>query len=244
MKKVAIIIALILSTGIVLSSVSATRPVFKFARLKWAGEEAKYNPRPSALARLSYELEKRTSVEADVQTADVEPKARNLYEFPMVFMSAGAAINGISQEASDNIKSYLLNGGFIVIDSSLPEADESIRKFIAAMFPQDGLKKISFDDVLFKTFYLLNAPYGRRASPAYIEGVVRDNRIILLYSQLDLMGALARDAFGNWEYPLENETGEERELAIRFGVNLVMYALCFDYKNDAVHLPFIMKRRR
>jgi hypothetical protein len=28
------------------------------------------------------------------------------------------------------------------------------------------------------------------------------------------------------------------------GVNLVMYALCLDYKADQVHVPFIMKRRR
>jgi hypothetical protein len=27
-------------------------------------------------------------------------------------------------------------------------------------------------------------------------------------------------------------------------VNLAMYALCLDYKEDQVHIPFIMKRRR
>ena len=28
------------------------------------------------------------------------------------------------------------------------------------------------------------------------------------------------------------------------GINLVMYALCLDYKTDQVHVPFIMRRRR
>jgi hypothetical protein len=28
------------------------------------------------------------------------------------------------------------------------------------------------------------------------------------------------------------------------GLNLVMYALCLDYKTDQVHVPFIMRRRR
>ena len=28
------------------------------------------------------------------------------------------------------------------------------------------------------------------------------------------------------------------------GVNLAMYATCLDYKDDQVHLPFILKRRR
>jgi hypothetical protein len=30
---------------------------------------------------------------------------------------------------------------------------------------------------------------------------------------------------------------------MRLGVNVAMYALCTDYKDDAVHLPFILKRR-
>ena len=29
----------------------------------------------------------------------------------------------------------------------------------------------------------------------------------------------------------------------RLGINLVMYALCLDYKTDQVHVPFILKRR-
>ncbi len=29
-----------------------------------------------------------------------------------------------------------------------------------------------------------------------------------------------------------------------WGVNLVMYALCLDYKEDQVHIPFILQRRR
>ena len=34
------------------------------------------------------------------------------------------------------------------------------------------------------------------------------------------------------------------ERAFRLGVNLVMYALCLDYKEDQVHIPFILKKRR
>ncbi|GAB4304960.1 MAG: hypothetical protein Kow0090_20640 [Myxococcota bacterium] len=220
------------------------KPSFKLARLKWSEDEAKYNARPSALARLSYELVRRTSIEADVQTADVEPKERNLFDFPLVFMSVSAPLPSFSEQTINNIAQWLLSGGSLVIDASSSEANESIRAFAASLFPKDSLQKISTDNVLFKTFYLLEAPYGRRSSPPYIEGIIRDGRIVLLYSQLDMEGAWARDAFGNWEFTMDSQSGNERELAIRFGVNIVMYALCFDYKNDAVHLPFILKRRR
>ena len=35
---------------------------------------------------------------------------------------------------------------------------------------------------------------------------------------------------------------QQRELAYRFGVNLVMYALTGNYKNDQVHVPAILER--
>ncbi len=34
----------------------------------------------------------------------------------------------------------------------------------------------------------------------------------------------------------------QRELAYRFGVNLVMYALTGNYKSDQVHVPAILER--
>jgi hypothetical protein len=34
----------------------------------------------------------------------------------------------------------------------------------------------------------------------------------------------------------------QRELAMRFGVNLVMYALTGNYKADLVHVPHILER--
>ena len=36
----------------------------------------------------------------------------------------------------------------------------------------------------------------------------------------------------------------QREMAFRFGVNLVMHALTGNYKDDQVHLPDIMQRLR
>ncbi len=77
-----------------------------------------------------------------------------------------------------------------------------------------------------------------------MEGVVADGRLVCRYVANDLGGAWARDDFGNYDFPCEPGGEKQRELAFRMGVNLVMYALCLDYKSDQVHVPFIMKRRR
>ena len=64
-----------------------------------------------------------------------------------------------------------------------------------------------------------------------------------MYSRHDLGGAWARDNLGNYLHPTVPGGNTQREMAYRLGVNLVMYALCLDYKDDQVHSPFIMRRR-
>jgi hypothetical protein len=97
--------------------------------------------------------------------------------------------------------------------------------------------------VLNKTFYLLDRQGGRVAVKPWLEAQSLDGRLAVVYSQNDLGGAWARSDLGDWEHPCTPGGEPQRETAIRLGVNLAMYALCTDYKDDAVHLPFIMKRR-
>ena len=107
-----------------------------------------------------------------------------------------------------------------------------------------GFEIIPTDHVVFKSFYLLDKPVGRLAIAPAMEGIVRDDRLVCCYVANDLGGAWARDDFGNYDFPCEPGGEKQRQLAFRMGVNLVMYALCLDYKSDQVHVPFIMKRRR
>jgi hypothetical protein len=100
------------------------------------------------------------------------------------------------------------------------------------------------DHVVYKSFYLIDRPLGRIALSGTMEGVFREGRMVIAYTHNDLGGAWSRDNFGNYEYECEPGGERQREIAFRLGVNLVMYALCLDYKTDQVHVPFIMRRRR
>jgi hypothetical protein len=55
---------------------------------------------------------------------------------------------------------------------------------------------------------------------------------------------MARDEYGEWDYDVGIGGDAVREVSFRLGVNLVMYSLCLDYKEDQVHIPFILERRR
>ena len=97
------------------------------------------------------------------------------------------------------------------------------------------------EHVLFRSFYILDRPMGRLTPPESGRALVQDGRLAVVATHVDLAGALARDAFGAWSFDLPQQ---DREFAVRFGINLVMYALCTDYKADQVHIPFLLKRRR
>jgi hypothetical protein len=65
----------------------------------------------------------------------------------------------------------------------------------------------------------------------------------VIFASNDLGGALARGATGLWEAPVVPGGDLQREHAIRLAVNIAMYALCSNYKDDQVHAPFLMRRR-
>jgi hypothetical protein len=100
------------------------------------------------------------------------------------------------------------------------------------------------EHVLYKSFYLLDGPTGRVMVTPDLEALEMGGRLAALYSGNDLIGALARDSLGTWEQEVTPGGESQREKCIRLGVNIAMYALCLDYKEDQVHIPFIMKRRR
>ena len=111
------------------------------------------------------------------------------------------------------------------------------------MLPAAPLEPVPRDHVIHKSFYLLDRQGGRALVKPWVEGQALDGRLAVVYTQNDLGGAWARTEFGDWEYSCTPGGEPQRETAFRIGVNLVMYALCTDYKDDAVHLPFILRRR-
>jgi hypothetical protein len=222
---------------------------FRFGHLKLGPAAA---PRPNALRRLGWEIEKRTSIDVDLEPASVAPTSDTLHETPFLYLAGEREIELPSAAGIEALRRFLTFGGFLLIDSAEGSTDGafdgSVRKLMAAVFPTTGSTKgleiIPSDHVVYKSFYLLDKPAGRLSIAPAMEGVIRDGRLVAAYIANDLGGAWSRDDFGNYEFRCEPGGERQRELAFRMGVNLVMYALCLDYKADQVHVPFIMKRRR
>jgi hypothetical protein len=139
-------------------------------------------------------------------------------------------------------------GGTLFIDMTDGDIgsdfDLSVRRLVKRIFPHNPLEKLKQEHSLYRSFYLIRRFGGRRLLQPYLEGVTRDDRTPIIYSMNDHIGSWERDNFGNWVYPVTPGGDSQREHAFRFGINLIMYALCVNYKQDAVHVPIIMRRGR
>ena len=106
-----------------------------------------------------------------------------------------------------------------------------------------------------RTFYLLDGLVGREDSGAtYIEALppapegekaparAGDGVSPLIIASNDLAAGWASDQWGEALYPSGSDTIRQHELALRGGVNVVMYTLTGNYKADQVHVPELLER--
>ncbi len=203
-------------------------------------------PRESAPRRLAWELRKRTSVDTRMVPTSARLDDPGIFDTPFLYWSGDAAFPELSDAESSGLRRFVTFGGFVLIDDAAPEAggfDASVRRELSRAFPTRPLTTLSNDHTLFRSYYLLTRPLGRVEGPDHLEAITLGDRVAIVYSRHDLGGAWARDNLGNWENAVEPGGDAQRELAIRLGVNIVLYSLCLDYKDDQVHAPFIMRRR-
>ena len=130
---------------------------------------------------------------------------------------------------------------------------------LAAPLDIPPLEPVPQDHVLTRTFYLLQDFPGRHAGrrvwveaappdAEQIEGVpfrnLNDNVTPVVIGGNDWAAAWAQDANGQSLFPVgRGFAGErQREMAYRFGVNLVMHVLTGNYKSDQVHVPALLNR--
>lgn len=221
------------------------RALFRFGRIALPGLP---DPRPSALRRLSWELVRRTSLTTAPEPSELRLADPALFRHPFLVLSGDRGFAMPPEADVARLRRHVTYGGFLLIDSAEGRAggsfDESVRKLLAQLFPGEPPARVPGEHVLWKAFYVLSGAPGRILAAPSIEGVERDRRLAVVYTQNDLGGALARDGFGRWEHEVIPGGDAQREAAFRFGVNLAMYALCLDYKNEQAHMEYILRTRR
>ncbi|MCY4180861.1 MAG: DUF4159 domain-containing protein [Litoreibacter sp.] len=218
------------------------------------------------LMGLSQSLYRRTSIEpAEPIAVDLEEDELAFY--PMLYWPITDAQRLPSDRAYAKLNRYLRTGGMIVFDTKdgnlagFGSSTAAGRKLQALARPLDipALEPIPSDHVLTRAFYLLQDFPGRHAgndvwveaAPAdaeQLEGIpfrnLNDGVTPVLIGGNDWASAWARSDDGRPLYPVGRGYGGERqrEMAVRFGINLMMHVLTGNYKSDQVHVPALLDR--
>ncbi len=210
----------------------------------------------AGLTGLTATLNRRTAVEtAEPMAVDIE--TQDLIFFPLIYWPVTGEQATPSPHAVERINRYLQTGGTILFDTrdagdQTPGAFGSAAQSAARLRTLVGGVKIPTltpvppDHVLTKSFYLLHEFPGRwNGGQLWVEPVedrVNDGVSSVIVGGNDWAGAWAVDADGRAAYAVVPGGEQQREMAMRFGINLVMYVLTGNYKSDQVHVPAILER--
>ncbi|MGX0878612.1 hypothetical protein ACSSV4_003313 [Roseovarius sp. MBR-154] len=208
----------------------------------------------------------RTSVEPDPPIS-VNLETDELAFYPILYWPITPDQPTPSAEAYVKLNDYLRSGGMIVFDTrdadvagfgaSSPNGARLQR--LAAPLDIPPLEPVPEDHVLTRTFYLLSDFPGRHTGRAVwveaappdaerIDGMpfrnLNDGVTPVVIGGNDWASAWAVNERGDPLFPVgRGYAGErQRELAYRFGVNLVMHVLTGNYKSDQVHVPALLDR--
>jgi hypothetical protein len=214
-------------------------------RLLKAGDQ-KIDPlRRRGASHWSWEVVRRTSAPARLVIGQVAADSRKLLDEPFVVWLGQGNLQPLTGPEVRGLAQYLKLGGIIVVDDMDPSSGAfgaAARRELKRVIPEAPVVKLDAKHVLFKSYYLLDAPAGRFQGAPHLDAIFHGRDVQVLFSNHDFLGALARDDSGEWSLDIEGGA-PQREQSIRFAVNIAMYSLCSDYKDDQVHAQELMRRR-
>ncbi len=242
-----------------LNSVLNTRLAYVVTGDAEVDEESK-----NGLATLSLVLAQRTSL-TPATPVGVDPARDELAFYPMLYWPIVAGHAQPAPATVAKVATYMKQGGTIVFDtrdalSARPDGPPTsealwLRQLLDGVdVPQ--LEPVPADHVVTKTFYLLDGFLGRYSDgqtwiealpPANPADGVRparsgDGVSPIIITSNDLAAGWAADRMGEPLYTLVPGGSRQHELALRGGVNLVMYTLTGNYKADQVHVRDLLER--
>lgn len=217
---------------------------FTFAQMRYAGGD--WDPHPSGPAQFIAELERMTSVEVETGRRDVTSTDPQLFSYPFLYISGHREFTPFTQPEIERLRTWLEAGGTLFADDAAGTPgygfDRAFRRELARVLPTSPLERLPAEHTVFKAFFLVRTVAGARIVSPFLEGLTIQGRTAVIYSPNDLLGAFARDPLGRWLDPCAPGGDRQRRLAFHLGVNIVMYALCGDYKQDRIHTPFLRQR--
>jgi hypothetical protein len=183
----------------------------------------------------------------------ISPSTDSIELYPLIYWPILPNAAAPSGKACAALIDYMQHGGLLVIDSPggdagaagsgagfAPGAEAALSRATACLYlpPLEPLTTVS---AIAHSFYIVPSFAGKFVGdPVLIASAAArdaDGVTPVIIGQNDWAGAWARDVDGNAEQTPLPGGEDQRVIADRFGVNLVIYALTGDYKSEQSRLP-------
>jgi hypothetical protein len=176
---------------------------------------------PTGLPNLLQAIRQRTGLPVAATPARTRLTDPGLWSYPFLYLTGHGNVR-FSDEEVRLLRRYLAGGGFLHVDDNYG-LDESFRREIRRVFPDDELRPIPPDHPVFTVFYRfprgLPKIHQHDGQPPQALGIFDRGRLVIFYSYESDLG-------NGWEDADLHDTPDElREAALRMGVNLFLYAL-------------------
>lgn len=193
---------------------------FKIARVKYSGGGDWYND-PSAEVNLLGFIKQNTGLDVEPRYEFVDISSENFFSYPLLFLTGHGNIT-FSENEVRRLRTYLENGGFLFADDDYG-MDKTLRREMKKVFPGQEMAELPFSHPLYHSqFDFPNGPpktHEHDGKPAQGFGLFHNGRLVVYYT-------FETNPSDGWADPdVHNDPEPKRKEALRFGTNIVMYAL-------------------
>ncbi|MEX1192283.1 MAG: DUF4159 domain-containing protein [Brumimicrobium sp.] len=204
---------------LLVSTFSMAQNDYQLAVLKYSGG-GDYYSNPTSVPNLVKFANQQANANIDEDVPYVEVGSPLLFTYPFVHMTGHGNVV-FSNAERENLKNYLLGGGFLHIDDNYG-MDDYIRPEIKKLFPNVDLVELPFEHPIFHQTYDFNGlpkihEHDDKRPQAF--GIIVEGRLVLLYTYETDLG-------NGWEdESVHNDPEEKREEALKMGLNILEFAL-------------------
>ncbi len=202
------------------ATLQLTAQSYQMAVLKYNGG-GDYYANPTALPNLIKFCNSELGMSISKEVPYVEVGSADLFQYPFVHMTGHGNVV-FSKSEAQNLRNYLLSGGFLHIDDNYG-MDGFVRAELKKVFPEATLTEIPTSHPIYAQRYKfpngLPKIHEHDGKPAQGLGLIYEGRLIVYYS-------FESDLGNGWEDArVHNDPEAKRQEALRMGANLIAY--CF-----------------
>ncbi len=209
---------LVVFTALFLSVQAPQQTTYQIALLKYNGGGDWY-ANPTSLPNLVKFCNNNLNTSIDENIETVEVGSKDIFNYPFIHMTGHGNVV-FSNEEAQNLRNYLLGGGFLHIDDNYG-MDKYIRTEIQKVFPNNEFVELPSNHPIFNQKYKFNGlpkiheHDGKRAQAF---GIIHQGRLVCLYTYETDLG-------DGWEDPqVHNDPQDKRLEALKMGANIIQYA--------------------